>query len=124
MKKGFLIILLLLNVNFLQAEMSKYQFNFGKIKLEDCILKHKKSGHRKFTGIVDNRYSDDLDWIELEFYFRDKNFNHGREILVSRQYIRDIPKTSHKEFSLYIPLGQIDGRDFRVELTNYYKKRK
>ena len=121
MRKFFVIILLLLNVAFTKAEMSKYQFNFGKVKLKDCILKHKKGGRRKFIGIVDNRKPWDLEWIELEFYFRDKNFNHGRYILVSTERIKNIPKSSHKEFKLYLPLGQIDGRDFKVELVNYKK---
>lgn len=106
------------NSSHLAAE-NIYSFNFGKIKLENCLLNRKRGDYRKFQGVVENRGSNDLEWIELEFYFRDPNFNNGRYSLVSTEVIKKIPGRSHKEFKLRIPVGGIDGRDFKVKMSGY-----
>ncbi len=116
MKKSSLIILLFVMSVSVFAEMSRYNFNFGYIKLRECVLSHKKNGRRKFKGKILNRYSKDLELVELKFYFKDKQINHGREIFVSSEYIKDIPKTSETYFYVSIPVGEVDDRNFRVEL--------
>lgn len=133
MKKILLFIFILMTFNISEAAFTKtnnshlaaeniYSFNFGKIKLENCLLNRKRGDYRKFQGVVENRGTNDLEWIELEFYFRDPNFNHGRYSLVSKEVIKKIPGRSHKEFKLKIPVGSIDGRDFKIKMSDYKVK--
>ncbi len=133
MKKTLLFILILLTFNVSRAAFTKtnnshlaaekvYSFNFGNIQLKNCLLNRKRGDHRKFQGVVVNRGSADLEWVEFEFYFRDPDFNHGRYSLISREVIKSIPGKSHKNFKLKIPVGDIDGRDFKIKMTTYKER--
>jgi len=130
MKKTLIFILILMSFSTLDAAFTKtntshsasdkiYSFNFGRVKLESCLLKRKKGDYRKFQGTLKNRGSSELEWIKLEFYFRDPDYNNGRYSLVSAEIIKNIPKRSYKQFKLKIPVGIIDGRDFKVKMTGY-----
>ena len=130
MKKTLFFILILITFNISRAAFTKtnsshldaekiYSFNFGRVQLENCLLNRKRGDYRKFQGIVKNRGAFDLEWVEFEFYFRDPDFNNGRYSLVSTEVIKAIPGRSHKEFKFRIPVGGIDGRDFKVKMTTY-----
>ena len=130
MKKTLLFILIVLTFNISRGAFTKtnnshlaaektYSFNFGRIQLENCLLNRKRGDYRKFQGIVKNRGSSDLEWVEFEFYFRDPDFNNGRYSLVSTEVIKSIPGRSHKDFKLKLPVGIINGRDFKVKMTTY-----
>ncbi len=130
MKNILFFIFILIAFNISDAAFTKtnnshsaadkvYSFNFGRVQLKNCLLKRKKGDYRRFQGVVENRGSYDLEWVELEFYFRDPNFNNGRDSLVSTGVIKKIPKRSQKEFSLRIPVGSIDGRDFKVKMSGH-----
>lgn len=134
MKIYIIIFLFFISLTTLEAAYTKtneshslsnkeYSFYF-KLKgtqIRDSKLSKKRNGYRKFEGTFKNKTPHNFEWIAFKFFFKDPNFNNGRYMLVSEEVIKNIQKKSDKPFQLYIPVGEVDGRDFKIEISSYKK---
>ena len=117
MKKFILLIAFIITFSPAMGETSRYSFNFGKIRISDAKLTRKSNHYRHFSGLIKNRSSKNLT-VTFDIYFKDPQVNDGREVLVSSPTFYNIPARSTKNFKTSIYVGEINGRDFRLELSN------
>ena len=134
MKTSLLIFLFFVSLSNLEAAYTKtnkshslsnkeysFYFKLRGIQMRDSKLGKKRSGHRNFKGILKNKTPYNFEWISFKISFKDPNFNNGRYIIVSEEVVKNIPKKADIPFQIYIPVGEIDGRDFMVEISSYKK---
>ncbi|WP_320045703.1 hypothetical protein [uncultured Ilyobacter sp.] len=116
MKKFILLIAFIITFFPAMGEPSRYSFNFGKVRITDSKLTRKNNHYRYFSGLMENRSSKNLS-VTLDIYFKDPEINSGREVLVSSPTFYNLPARSTRNFKTSIYVGEINGRDFRIELS-------
>ncbi|WP_319369832.1 hypothetical protein [uncultured Ilyobacter sp.] len=116
MKNLILLITFIISFSLALGETSRYSFNFGKVRITDAKLNRKNNHYRHFSGLMENRSSKTLT-VTFDIYFKDPEVNNGREILVSSPTFYNLPARSTRNFKASIYVGEINGRNFRIELS-------
>lgn len=135
MKASLFIFLFFISLSNLDAAYTKtneshslsskeysFYFKLRGIQIRDSKLGKKRYGRRKFKGILMNKTPFNFEWISFKISFKDPNFNNGRYIVVSEEVVKNIPKKTDIPFQIYIPVGEVDGRDFKIEVSSYKKE--
>ncbi len=93
----------------------KYDFRFREASLIDVKVSRKKHGKRYFEGIVRNNTNKKIKKVEFTVVFKDEDSPYRVAGRMTFSNLR--PKESSSFEGRRILVNDIDGRDFKVKLT-------
>lgn len=115
MKKIILLFFILASISF---SFEKYNFKFKKVDLLNIEVSKKHRGKRSLEGIVKNKSSKKIKYVQFKIKYRDKDAaKNSPYYTVGTKTFYNLEPKERINFKTSAKVLDMDGRDFKIELT-------